>query len=568
MSTLTPTHVRNGRRLLACLLAATLAWGGPRVPLAAQAARPRLLVVLVVDQMRADYIDKFRHQWRGGLRRLVEGGARFERAAYPYLNTVTCAGHATIGTGNVPARHGIVLNAWWDRDARRMVTCTADPQAKGVGVVRPATEQHSAWRLRVPTLADELRVQSGGGARIVTLSLKARSAIMLAGQRSDATIWMSDDGAWMTSSAYTAAVAPAVEEFVRDHPVDEHVGAVWEKLLAPTDYLYDGDTTGSQPPGDWGTWPHHIGKAGGPADKSFYEVWKESPLSDEYLARMAAHVVDRLELGQDDTPDFLGISFSALDYVGHDFGPDSHEVQDLLARLDRTLDTLLTHLDTRVGRDNYVVALSADHGVSPVPERVTMAGLDAGRIDRKAATDRLEGLLTAAFGEGRYVDRFEYTDLYFAPGVMDRLESNPAVLRDVVRALESTRGIWRVFNGEDLRGSEAGGDASTRAAALSYHAGRSGDLIMVPQPYWLASSAGATHGTSHGYDSRVPVLLYGFRIKPGVYADAASPADIAPTLAYLSGVTLANPDGDVLWPALVPAAAGAERATESAPRRE
>ncbi len=260
--------------------------------------------------------------------------------------------------------------------------------------------------------------------------------------------------------------------------------------------------------------------------------------------------VDELKMGQTAGTDYLAVSFSVLDTNGHPFGPRSHEVQDVLHRLDRTIGELLAHLDKQVGAERYVVVLTGDHGVAPIPEQSRQLGLDGGRVDLKALAAKLEGLLSAKFGPGTYISRVAYTDLYLAPGVFDKLHQDDATLREVVATLERVPGIARVLRRDQLADPPATNDPVVRAARLSYHASRSGDLILVPKPYWLMSTAATTHGTHHGYDQHVPVLFYGAGIRAGRYWDESSPADIAPTLAALCGITLAHTDGRVLSSAL------------------
>jgi predicted AlkP superfamily pyrophosphatase or phosphodiesterase len=536
-------------------------WGQTRK----DSGRPKLVVVLVVDQMRADYVDQFRHQWTGGLRRLLEHGAWFRQAAYPYLSTHTCVGHATIGTGTFPATHGIVDNAWWDRESGKVVTCTEDADATAVSYGPAARGGESARRLLMPTLAEELRAQTSGGARVVTISIKARSAIMLAGRRADAVTWHDDrTGAWVTSSAYGAV--PFVEKYVKAHPMEADYGKTWSPALPEQAYLYADSAEGKKGPEGWGAMFPHVLRGLPTSDKpdaAFYRQWETSPFSDAYLGHLGQEAVNALGLGKGPGTDFLGISFSALDLVGHAYGPQSHEVQDVLVQLDRTLGGLFEYLDKMVGPDNYVVAFSADHGVVPIPEALARIGIDAGRIDRADLTARVEKALEPALGPGHHVARVSDADIYFAAGVYSKIADYPAAMQAVQQAIRSVPGVAQVFRSEEVRERPATGDPFARAAALSYFPGRSGDLIIVTRPYWIfdyvgkdgSSLVGTTHGSPYLYDQRVPLFLLGAGFKAGEYLEATSPADIAPTLAFLCGITLARSDGRVLTEVLVPPAA-------------
>jgi predicted AlkP superfamily pyrophosphatase or phosphodiesterase len=240
------------------------------------------------------------------------------------------------------------------------------------------------------------------------------------------------------------------------------------------------------------------------------------------------------------------VSFSALDSVGHKFGPRSHEVQDTLARLDVTIGRLLDHLDARVGRGKYVVALSADHGVAAIPEQLTRQGIDAGRAIMNAASARAQAALVHAFGPGEYVARMDYTNLFFRPGVFDRITARAGTLEKVMTAISGTPGVLRVIDSRVLDPHATTPDPLLRATALGEFRGRSGDLIVIPKTNWFwvaddgtpAPGDATTHGTAYPYDARVPLLLLGAGVRPGLYEAAATPADIAPTLARICGLEL------------------------------
>jgi predicted AlkP superfamily pyrophosphatase or phosphodiesterase len=514
-------------------------------------AAPQLIVVLVVDQFRADYVEKFRHQWTSGLRRLLTDGAWFRQAAYPYFNTLTCPSHATVSTGAYPSSHGMILNTWWDRTLGKRVACADDPGATIVSYGKPTSGMgESAVRLRTPTLADELRKQRDPPARVASFSLKARSAVTLAGQHADAIAWFADSGVFISSSRYEAAPVPAVADFVKRHPVEERLGAVWDLTMPRQSYLVDDSTRGATTKTFQSGFPHALqGKADEP-DRLFYDRWQTSPFSDEYLAQMAFDVSDRLRLGRRGTTDFLAIGFSALDKVGHDFGPTSEEVQDVLVRLDRTVGVLFSGLDRSVGSNNYTVALTGDHGVAPIPERAASAGLDAGRTTTALITQTIERVLDE-LGPGKHVAALAHFDVYLEPGVMERLRTRPTLLATLREALRAVPGVQRLYTRDEIENASGRGDAFLRRLAYGYDPDRSGDLVVVPKPYWLiGESTGASHGTGYDYDARVPLLLMGKGIAGGEYTTEASPADVAPTLAFLAGVALPRVDGRVLREAL------------------
>ena len=512
---------------------------------AAQAKPPRLLVILVADQLRADYVDLYRHRWRDGLRVLLDEGARFTRAEYPYLNTATCVGHVTIGTGALPRTHGIILNRWWHREEQRTVNCTEDAGSPDVSYGGPVRFGNSAKHVLVPTLADRLRAERPG-ARVVSLALKARAAVGLAGHGGDVVTWF-DEGArsFVTSRSFAAAPVESVRAFIARDAPDADRGKVWTLQDNERSYRSTDLGAGERPKAGWtSVFPHPIVGIDG-ADAQFFDRWQKSPFSDAYLGRMAAALVDDLRLGQRDTTDFLAVSFSALDLMGHDFGTDSREVEDMLIRLDATIGALLRHLDQRVGRDNYVVALTADHGAAPTPER---AG--GGHIASEDIQALVEQVLVARWGPTPtpYVAWVSSGSIYFAAGIFERLQKDHAAWQAVMRAITDIPGMMRVLRHDAIEPKSR--DPLVRAASEGYVAGRTADLLLVPQRHWVielrAENEATNHGTFHDYDRRVPILLRGQRVRPGRYTERVSPADIAPTLAYLAAVTLPDADGRVL----------------------
>jgi predicted AlkP superfamily pyrophosphatase or phosphodiesterase len=515
----------------------------------APTGRPKLLVVLVVDQLRADYLTTFANRWHTGFRTLLDEGASFERAEYPYFSTVTCAGHSTIGTGTFPRTHGMVLNEWWHRDERRRRPCMDDEASPHISYGRPVKSGSSAKRLLVNTLADEVRA-ANPASQVVSLSLKARSAIGLAGHGGVVTWYDETIGSFLTSTAFANEPVKQVREFIAREPYERDYGQMWELNWPPDTYRFPDDGTGERPPVGWeAKFPHQIT---GPnnADPKFFELWRESPFSNAYLGRMALALIEGFRLGQDEAIDFLGVSFSALDMVGHDFGPRSREVEDLLGRLDTVIGTLIRRLDEQVGRDRYLLALTADHGVAATPPPGN-GGPRGGPVMVNDISARIQQALVDQFGPGAWVDHVEHAYVYLAPGVFDRLKSTPAAMRAVERAMLMHPGVERVLRGDQL--STASRDPIVRAAALSHVPDRSGDLIVIPREQWFilrTNTDVVTHGTWRLYDRRVPVILFGAGVKRGRYRGEASPADIAPTLANVAGIPLPKAEGRVLREAL------------------
>lgn len=532
----------------------------PTVNKAEKPTRPKLVVLLVVDQMRADYVDKFRGQWSGGLKRLLTEGAWFRAAAYPYAATETCPGHSTISTGSFPANHGMVANAWWDREQQKMVTCTSDADAKNVAYAGGATKGgDSAVKMLMPAFAEELKFQTGGATRVVTFSVKARSAITMAGHKGDAVTWIDPPGTLVTSSVF--GTMPFVEEFANRNPVAQDYGKTWSVSLPQSAYLYDETAAGAKTLDGWTTtFPHALrGKEGSAAsDAAFYEQWATSPFADTYLTKLAETAIDSLGLGKSGAPDFLGVSYSSVDYVGHTFGPRSREIQDILVRLDKDLADLFTFLDKKVGAGNYVVALTADHGVAPIPVDMQKTGVDAGVLSLPELQARIEKALEPLNYTKPAVARIAGNEIYFSEGIYGRLKADPVAMKAVLDAISTMLGVAAVYRAEDLGNGTTPIAQTRKAVVLNYFAGRSGDLYVLQKPYWLTDTSaegskratGTGHGTPYNYDQHVPVFFMGFGIQPGEYFESVTPADIAPTLGALTGVTLATRDGRVLAEAL------------------
>ena len=545
-------------RTAAIVLAIAAALAAGRSPAARSSGQdatpPRLLVLVVIDQFRADYVDMYSKQWSAGLKRLLDQGAVFTNAAYPYGGTVTCPGQFTIGTGTVPAVHGMIWNAWYDREQRRSVACVTDPTVASVPFGGGAgRETHSPRNARALTFADELRARAKTPPQIVSVSLKPRAAISLGGRPGPGTVvvWEEDHGVWATSTAYTETPWPDVDAFVRSHPIDAEYGSSWTKLLPPEAYIGVDDAPGEASPGTWTrTFPHRLESKTGKPDNTFVSSWERSPFSDAYVLNLAMHLLEQRKLGQSASgTDLLTFSLTGLDSVGHEYGPRSHEVQDVLARADAGIGRLLDTLDRLVGRGRYVVALSSDHGVATIPEQLPADA--AGRVVGANLRAAVTGAVAAALGEGTWVGSASEPNIFLTAGTYERLRAVPGAIESVRAAIAKVPGIGHVYTADELASTSPTDDEILRRWRLSYVAGRSGDFVASPAPNWIVrGGAGTTHGSPNDYDRRVPLVFFGARIQAGRHGTAASPADIAPTLARLAGIAMTQTNGRVLTEAL------------------
>ena len=537
MTSRIPAAILIAASLAAC--ASSIANDAPRSTPAQTPARPKLIVQLVVDQFRADYVPRYRAQWTKGLHRLLSEGAHFTEARYPYTGTITCAGHASIGTGTVPSVHGMVLNEWWDREMRLRIHCPNDPLVTPIGFTKPATTRYSGRRMLTQTFADRLDAsQAPDAGRVVTMALKPRSAIGLAGHGGDAVVWF-EGGTFATSSAFGQ---PAwLGEWLKAHPVEASTGREWTRARAAADYIGTDDDAAAKPPQGWtARFPHKLSDTG-TADALFYDRWQRSPFSDAYLADMAMAAVDAMALGRGPGIDYLGVSFSGLDLVGHKFGPGSHEVQDMLIGVDEQIGRLLAHLDTAVGAGNYVVALSSDHGVGEIPE---LLGAKGGRLVRGTTARVIEDVLDKAWGaDAKHVEYDLYTDFYLTEATRARLASDESAVAALRAAIEADPAVLRMMTARDFERAPFSSNPMISAARLSYYPGRSGDISVLLRENYTSSTDATSHGTYYDYDRRVPVILFGSPFKAGNFEGPASPLDIAATWSRLTGVALDRPHG-------------------------
>ena len=526
----------------------------PRIPAPPNA--PRLVVVVVLDQFRSDYVDTYGSGWTKGLRRLFDKGAVFPENAYPYAATLTCAGHATIATGTFPATHGMSGNDFYDRALRRLVPCAFEADSVSVPFAGDSgVEHHGPRNLLVPTFAEELRRQALVPPRVVALGQKPRTAITLAGRSGPDTVavWEEDDGTWASSTAYTKVPYPDVDEFVRGRLIKDDYGKTWTLFMPPASYRFVDDGAGEATPGPWTrSFPHSITSRTGKPDIEFVTAWEQSPYNDAFLTDLAIHVLKSRRLGTGAGIDYLAVSFPSLDHAGHEFGPRSFEVQDNLFRIDVNLGRLLDAIEAQVG-NSYVLGLSSDHGVSLVPEQAAAELGDGGRISTTALRAAINPVLQRVLGlpTGQYVAAIYEEQIALVPGLYDRLRATPGGLDAVRSAIARVRGVAAAYSVDEILGGSAS-DRAIRAWQLSYVPGRSGDFALTPKRNWIIrSTSGTTHGSYHDYDQRVPLVFLGQGIKPGRYSARSTPADMAPTLAALAGIQMPRAQGRALTEALV-----------------
>jgi predicted AlkP superfamily pyrophosphatase or phosphodiesterase len=570
------------RLITVCLLFASFAFAQrPQTTQRATQKRPKLVLLIVVDQFRYDYLERFGDLFKSdGFRRLLRDGASWTQSNYDHIPTYTAPGHGTMMTGAYPAESGIIGNDWLEGGKR--ITSVTDDSVKLLGGNNKDEAGASPSHLMASTVGDELRLVTNDRSKVIGISIKDRSAILPAGRHANAAYWFSTSSGTMVSSTYYFNQLPAwVTSFNSPKPEDKYFGAkgaIWERLLAESEYLKRAGPdnpsweTVSTSGGDTNSFPHTITgglSAPGPA---FYGALDATPFPNEMLVDFAKQVITNEQLGRDDDTDVLTVSFSANDYVGHRYGPYSQEAMDVTLRTDRNIATLLDFIDSKVGLSDTLVAFTADHGVAPIPEHADAMKLGGGRVKFADLMGKIHAAISTRYNpQGTTPDPtadyllrsteggvprewFLNYSLYFNYNALRRDNVNVEEFSQVVVAgALSVPGVARAFSRlQLLRGGTSITDPIERRVLHGFYPSRSGDVVLVAEPYKLiAESITATHGSPYSYDTHVPMVIMGPGVNPGRYFEAASPADIAPTLSALLRITApTNSTGRVLVEAL------------------
>lgn len=521
--------------LTACLLLPPAQAGAqPEASPAVEKDHPRLVLGIVVDQMRHEYLQRYRELYGdGGFRRLMDQGFRFDNAHFNYFPTYTGPGHASIYTGATPSVHGIVGNEWYDRKLGRQMYVVEDSSVSAVGA-EGSVGQMSPRNLRATTLTDEIK-SADTDSRVVAVSIKDRGAVIPAGHAGDAAYWYDPDtGRFISSSWYMNALPDWVENFNQRGLARRFADSTWTLELPAGSYPasnaddtpYEGTFEGEERP----VFPHAM-------DGDFSRL-RTSPFGNSLVRMLAERAVAEEDLGGDKVTDFLGVSFSSTDYVGHQFGPRSLELADTYLKLDRELAALFDFLDRVVGEGNYTVFLTSDHGVMDVPAELVDRGLPGGRFDRQAALSGLRTHLQETFGEGSWIEAYDNQQVYLDRELIDRRGLNlEAVQRSAADYLLRFEGVQATnISGNFLRRSYTGGVQAMYQRGF-YH-DRSGDVFLQLAPGWLDSSypTGTSHGSPWNYDTHVPLLFMGWGVPQGGTYRKVSIPQLAPTVSAMLGI--------------------------------
>ena len=543
------------RRFFALLVAgATVALALAAVVCGPPAApAPKLIVLIVVDQFGFERLTSLDSLFRSGLRRLLDQGAVFTNAHFRHGITLTAPGHATIATGRHPSSTGITANNFYSAELKRRIVSVFDPEERAVG--GPGSSSSPRFLLG-PTLGDVLK-RKYPDARVVSLALKDRSAILLAGHEADAAYWFSTRcGCWVTSSYYLQQPPAWLQSFNDTRPADRFAEQSWTKLLEDTElYLLHAreDAFPAENHGEHYTFPRNW--SAGPPDEQFYAQLMDSGLSDEVVLEGVFAALDGHELGRDSTTDLLAVSFAGLDRVGHAFGPLSQEALDTALRLDRVLGKLFETIEEKVGLDHVVIALTADHGAMPLVEYLQAQGVAAKRIPKPALPEAVTRAVRKRFPKvGNVVAYFDPPHIFFDLKELEKHGVPRSEAETLGReALMGTGFVEKVYTHDDLQRDSSAGDPYWLLYRNSFYEPRSQHLIVrLKQNHYVDRSQGSTgHSSPYDYDRHVPLMLWGARINSGRYEEPAGPEDLAPTLAKLAELEMPpEPDGRFLLEAL------------------
>jgi predicted AlkP superfamily pyrophosphatase or phosphodiesterase len=481
-------------------------------------AHPKLVVVIVIDQFRGDYLERYRDQFgEGGFRLFLDRGAYFPDCYYDYANTRTAPGHATLFSGAYSNGHGIISNEWWDPVKKKQVTSVEDDSTKLVGIdgQDPGASPHN---LQASTLGDELKLATQGRARVFGISLKDRAAILPAGFSGDGAYWIDKNtGAWITSTYYQSELPTWVKSFNDSKRAEKYLNKEWK------------DSAGNV-----------LRTTAAAANrKAFYDIVGSTPFANDYELEFARELVLYEHLGAGPATDLLSISLSANDILGHEVGPDSPQMQAMALALDRQLADFFTFLGQHIGMANVWVALSADHGVAPLPATASKLRIPAANLNPKKMQSQLNAALNAKLSPGRktnYIASFDYPLTWINDDAFAALKMKE---EDAERAVgEATKqfGLRGYFTRAQLARGEVPDTELARKYLHAYAPTGSWYVMGIPAPFAVGSPSGTDHASPYSYDTHVPLAFYGLAFQPGTYYKHAEPIDLAVTFASLLGI--------------------------------
>lgn len=512
--------------------------------------KPKLVVGVMVDQMRQEYLYRFYNKYgEGGFKRLIREGFECRNAHYNYTPTITGAGHASVYTGTTPSIHGIIDNEWYDKNLKTRVNCVEDARYKPVGS-DSGKGKISPWRMLSTTITDELKLSTQNRAKVIAASIKDRGAVLPAGHNPDGAYWYDDKtGRFITSTYYMDNLPEWVTKFNQRALPEKYLSQDWNTYYPIDQYTESGPDDSPyevrMSPKEKPVFPYKLKDLH--AKNRDFGLLASTPFANDYLTEMAKAALDGEKLGIGEFTDFLSISYSSPDIIGHAMGPNSVEVEDTYIRLDKNIEDLLQTLDQKVGKDNYILFLTADHGVADVAQYLKDNKIPAGYYNTANIRVTINELLKHYFPDKEIIQEIDDQQIFFNH---DLFRNNPRVSGiDLIIATElvsnfllTTEGVANVYSESILRQANYDEGGIKGMVVRGYHPKRSGDITIVLEPGWYAGGRvqGTTHGSPYTYDTNVPILFYGHGIKKGFTVAYHPITDIAPTLSVLLKIKFPN----------------------------
>jgi len=505
---------------------------------------PKLVVGIVVDQMRYDYLTRFwNHFDEGGFKRLVNEGFNCKNNHFNYAPTSTGPGHTSVYTGATPATHGVIGNNWYDKEINKEVYCASDDSYASVGTTSDAGKM-SPHRMNVTTITDQLRLHHQMRGKTIAIALKDRGAVLPGGHTANAAYWFhgANEGNWITSTYYMNQLPKWVADFNSSDQVEQYKKP-WATAKPINTYMesgsdnntYEGMFEGEATP----TFPHDLSNLWNANGK--YNILKVTPFGNSITADFAIAAIEGEGLGKDLITDFLAISFSSTDYVGHFYGVNSKEIQDTYIRLDADLQRLFKTLDKKVGKEDYTVFLTADHGAIQVPSYLKDQKIPAGYIEFDSLKSKFEEFLQYKLGTTDIIKNFSNYQYFLDHKIIENLDIEVAEAQEIIATeLLSYSNIDRVYTGLQMWQNNYT-EGIPYILQNGYNQKRSGDVLIVLKPGIISyPKTGSTHGSPQIYDTHAPLLFYGKGIQKGSTNKRTEIPDIAPTMASLLGIAFPN----------------------------
>jgi predicted AlkP superfamily pyrophosphatase or phosphodiesterase len=517
-----------------------------------QTSKPsKLIIGIVVDQMRNDYLYRFeRHYGKGGFKRLIQEGYYYKNTHYSYVPTYTGPGHASIYTGTTPRYHGIISNDWFDKYSGEEVYCVSDSTYNTIGNTT-SDGKMSPKNLFATTITDELRYSTNFKGKVIGISLKDRGAILPAGHSANAAYWLSGKD-WVTSSYYMNELPNWVVDFNSSGRVEKYIANDWNTLLPISEYTEsiqdDNDYEMVYKGEDKPVFPHKLSIL---KDANYgNSIIKGTPFGDTVMEEFAEATIENESLGKDEITDFLALSFSAIDYVGHRYGPNSIEMEDAMIRLDKDIEKLLNFLDLKVGKGHYQIFLTADHAGAPVASYMQANKIAGGYMDYDLIDSLLTIQITKKFGNFNFIKNFSNDQFFYDHDLLATKNIDETLFSKLISKylVENFKEISEVFTADQLKNTQFT-EGIESFLKKGYNTKRSGDLLIVPQVGFIDyGEKGTTHGTGYSFDTHVPLIFFGNGIRNGSSSERVLIEDIAPTISILNNLNFPNAcTGKPLW---------------------